>query len=154
MVVKGIFRCCFIVTKLTSIFNSIMDRLQMLLSLGFLTCFIVTKVTVMLISIMDRLYMLLKNAFRRCFILAKLTTMLNSIMNRGGPRPYLESPNHQQKMALITISPPKNGQNHHHQAVPKITNHQEKNLQITKYFDRQNDRFQPLLLLFLPCTNH
>jgi len=84
----------------------------------------------------------------------RIKRQYRSIVIRGGPRPPLQSPNHQQIMAQITISPTKNGQNHHHQAVPKITNHQEKNLQITKHFEHQNDRFQHLLLLFLTCTNH
>ena len=44
---------------------------------------------------------------------------LGKVHHRGGPRPPLQSPNHQQKIAQITISPPKKRQNHHHQVNEK-----------------------------------
>ena len=48
--------------KLTTIFNSIMDRLHMLLKTAFLSCLIITNFAIMFNSIMDRLHMLLKAA--------------------------------------------------------------------------------------------
>ena len=64
----------------------------------------------------------------------------------------------------ITKSPTKNGSNHHitNKKWPKSpspsgsSDHQSprKNFEITKYFQRQNDSFCLLLLLFQTCTNH
>ena len=82
MLLKTAYLSCFMVTKLTIMFNSIMDRLHMLLKAAFLSCLIVTKLATMFNSIMDRLNVLLKVAFLSCFIVTEFTTMFMSIMDR------------------------------------------------------------------------
>ena len=51
-------------------------------------------------------------------------------------------------MAQITISPPKNGQNHHHQADPQITNHQEKTFKSPSIFSAKMTIFIIFPLFF------
>ena len=52
-------------------------------------------------------------------------------------------------MAQITISPTKNGQNHHHQVDPQITNHQEKTFKSPSIFSAKMKIFG-LFCLFFP----
>ena len=66
----------------------------------------------------------------------------------GGARPPLQSPNHQQKLAQITISPTKNGQNHCHQVDPQITNHQEFFLKSPSIFSAKMTFFAPFCSFF------
>ena len=68
----------------------------------------------------------------------------------GGGQTPLQSPNHQQKSAQITISPPKNGRNHHHQVDPQITNHQEKTFKSPSIFSAKMTVLSP----FSPCFRH
>ena len=53
-------------------------------------------------------------------------------------------------MAQITISPTKNGQNHHHQVDPQITNHQEKPFKSPSIFSIKMTVFSP----FCSCFRH
>ena len=59
-----------------------MDGLQMLLNTGIPSFFIVTNLTTIFYSIINRLHMLLKAVSLSCLIVTKLATMLNSIMDR------------------------------------------------------------------------
>ena len=66
----------------TSMFNSIMHGLYMLVKKAYLCCPIVTSLTNIFYFIMDRLHMLLKAAFCSYFIFTIITLMFNSIIDR------------------------------------------------------------------------
>ena len=78
ILLKATFCCCLIVTKFTTMLNS-MDRLQMLLNVTFCSCLIVTIFTTIFNSIMDRLLTMLKVTFCSCPIITELMTLFTSI---------------------------------------------------------------------------
>ena len=69
-------------TLYTNIFNSIVNRLHMLLKVLFPSCIITTLRTNILNSNMNRSHMLLKTLFLSCLMVTLHTIIFNSIVNR------------------------------------------------------------------------
>ena len=69
-----------LVTKITTIYNSFMNRFHMLLKEDFLSCLIVTMLTTIFYSLVHRFHMLLKVTFLIFLIVALLTIIFYSFM--------------------------------------------------------------------------
>ena len=79
MFLKAVFPSRLIVTIVTTIFDSIMDRFYMFFKAAFRSCLIVTLFTNIFDSIMDRFHMSFKAAFLSRLIVIIFTTICDSI---------------------------------------------------------------------------